>query len=114
MIAVLGTAYRENTRDDRNSPTGSLVKVLRGEGAIVRIHDPFVPDHQGPLGPVMSGADAVVVVVAHDAYRGIHLAGLRRSMRSPVLVDGRRVFEPAAAETAGLTYLAVGRGTVES
>jgi UDP-N-acetyl-D-mannosaminuronic acid dehydrogenase len=110
LIAVLGVAYREDTKDDRNSPTSVLVRALREGGATVRLHDPHVPGHQGPLAAVTDRADAVLVMVAHSAYRGIDPVSLRRAMRTPVLVDGRRVFDPAAAEAAGFTYLAVGRG----
>lgn len=108
IVAVLGVAYREDTKDDRNSPTAALARELRSEGATVRLHDPHVPDHQSPLADVTEGADAAVLMVAHSAYRSIEPASLRRTMRTPVLVDGRRVFDPATAEAAGLTYLAVG------
>lgn len=108
-IAVLGVAYREDTKDDRNSPTVALVRALRDEGAIVSLHDPHVPAYQGPLASVTDGADAVLVMVAHEPYRRLDAPALRRGMRTPVLVDGRRVLDPAAAEAAGLTYLAVGR-----
>lgn len=109
LIGVLGAAYRENTKDDRNSPTMPLVRALREEGATVCIHDPLVEPYRGPLSDVTDGADAVLLMVAHDEYSKLDVLTLRQAMRTPVVVDGRRVFDPASAEAAGLTYLAVGR-----
>ena len=54
--------------------------------------------------------DAVVVMVAHDAYRELGLAGLRELVAHPVLVDGRNVFLPEQVQATGWIYRGVGRG----
>jgi UDP-N-acetyl-D-mannosaminuronic acid dehydrogenase len=109
-VAVLGYAYLENSDDTRNSPTETLVTELRKRGAQVVIHDPFVPEYQGDLQALCQGADAAVIMVRHDAYRAVALPDLKAWLRRPVLVDGRRVFEPEAARKAHLIFRAVGRG----
>jgi UDP-N-acetyl-D-mannosaminuronate dehydrogenase len=76
----------------------------------VRIHDPFVADYAGPLEPVIDQADALLVLVAHEAYRALDLASLRPLMRAPVLVDGRHVVSDAAARAAGFDLVTVGVG----
>lgn len=111
-VGVLGVSYREKTRDVRNSPTDRLAEALRGAGATVTLHDALVPAHRGPLGEVTAGADALILMVAHDEYRSLDLPALKNAMRTPLVVDGRRVVDAVAAEAAGLTYLAVGRGEV--
>lgn len=108
-IAILGAAYRPDTRDDRNSPTAPLVRSLRADGAEVRVHDPYILEHRRALADIAAGADAAVVMVAHQEYRRMDLVALRGSMRTPVLVDGRRAIDAGAARSAGFTYLAVGR-----
>jgi UDP-N-acetyl-D-mannosaminuronic acid dehydrogenase len=107
-IALLGYAYLENTGDTRNSPSVALAEHLEGEGASVTIHDPFVPEHRGPVEQVVRGADAVALAVAHHEYRSLSPAAIRELLRTPVIVDGRRVLDAAACRDAGLTYLAVG------
>jgi len=109
-VAVLGYAYLEESDDTRNSPSAALVDVLRARGAGVAIHDPWVPAYRGDVLQVAAGCDATVVMVAHRAYRDLDLAALARVMRTPVVVDGRRAVDAAAARAAGLRYAAVGVG----
>lgn len=109
-ICVCGWAYLEGSDDTRNSPSEALVEILRARGAEVRIHDPYVHEHQGDVYERADGCDAVVLAVAHPAYRALDLAALRTRLRHPVLVDGRRVIDAATARTAGFTYRAVGLG----
>lgn len=109
-VAVLGYAYLEDSDDERNSPSAVLVEALTSRGAKVRVHDPYVARFQGELATTLEGADAVVLAVAHKAYRALDVASLRAALRTPVLVDGRFVFEPAEARAAGLTFRGIGRG----
>ena len=109
-VAVLGYAYLENSDDTRNSPSEILVNRLEELGAQVRIHDPWVREYQGDLTEVVRDCDAVVVMVAHDAYRELGLAGLRELVAHPVLVDGRNVFPPEQVQATGWIYRGVGRG----
>ncbi|MCI0395878.1 MAG: nucleotide sugar dehydrogenase [Chloroflexi bacterium] len=109
-VLVLGYAYLENSDDSRNSPSQALVAQLGGRVQEVRIHDPWVPGYQGELLTLAAGCDAAVVMVAHQAYRQLHLPELKAMLRTPVLIDGRHVFERSQAEAAGLLYRCVGQG----
>lgn len=113
-VAVLGYAYLENTGDTRNSPSGALVERLEQAGASVAIHDPFVPEYRGAVEDVVRGADAVAVAVAHREYDGLSPDMLRGLLRTPLVVDARRVLDSAACRDAGLTYLAIGLPTEDS
>jgi UDPglucose 6-dehydrogenase len=55
------------------------------------------------------GADALVLVTEWPQYRELDLARLATKMHTPVLVDGRNLFDPKEAGKAGWTYLGVGR-----
>lgn len=109
-IAVLGYAYLENSDDTRNSPSAVLTNYLRDQGAEVVIHDPWVAEYQGDLFEKVKGCDAAIVMVAHQAYKGIDLAELREVMGEGVLVDGRHLFVMDDARKAGLHYYCVGQG----
>jgi UDP-N-acetyl-D-mannosaminuronic acid dehydrogenase len=107
-IAVLGYAYLEDSDDTRNSPSRSLVAGLRELGAQPVVHDPWIHEYAGDVYEQVKGCDAAIVMVAHSAYRGMDLAQLRQALKHPILVDGRKVFDPVSARAAGFIFRAVG------
>lgn len=109
-VAVLGYAYLENSDDVRNTPSEPLVAGLQRLGARVRVHDPFVAGYQGDIFETLGGADAAVIMVGHDCYKQLDLGAVHKALRLPVLIDGRRVFEPEAARQAGIAFRGLGRG----
>ncbi len=107
-VLVMGYAYLEESDDTRNSPSEALVQQLAGRGAQVVIHDPYVPGYQGDLLAAAQGCDAAIVMVNHQAYRTANLAALSGVMRQPLLIDGRRVYQPEALRQAGWQYVLIG------
>lgn len=113
-VLILGFSYLENSDDTRNSPSKSLFEWLVGQGATVVVHDPWVSEYQGDLYGKAEGCDAVALMVAHDEYRSLSMAELKRKLRMPILVDGRNVFDPDQARKAGFRLISVGRSTKSS
>ena len=109
-ILVLGYTYLENSDDTRNSPSEILVQELQQRQAKVVIHDPYVAAYKGNLQAKAQGADAIAVMVAHEEYKAIDLAYLSEGLRSPVLVDGRAVYQKEQAERAGFYFIGLGTG----
>ncbi|HEX7974912.1 MAG TPA: nucleotide sugar dehydrogenase [Anaerolineales bacterium] len=109
-ILVMGYAYLESSDDTRNSPSEGLVNRLNELGARPVIHDPHVPGYQGDLHSMARGCEAAVVMVRHPEYLRLNLAGLRADLSAPILVDGRHVYSPEAAQAAGLVYVGIGVG----
>jgi UDP-N-acetyl-D-mannosaminuronic acid dehydrogenase len=109
-FAVLGYAYLEDSDDARNSPTAELVRWLEERGASIAIHDPFVEECERDLESVVRGADCLVLMVAHSAYRSLDLAHLGSIMRTRTVVDGRHVLDRNDALAAGFIYRCVGVG----
>ena len=109
-VAVLGYAYLENSDDMRNSPSSVLVTRLKDQGVEIVVHDPWVEDYRGDLFGAVKDRDAVVVMVAHDEYRQIDLIKLKAALRTPILVDGRHIFDQTQVETAGFVYRCIGKG----
>jgi UDP-N-acetyl-D-mannosaminuronic acid dehydrogenase len=107
-VAVLGYAYLENIGDARNSPTIPLVESLHALGARVMIHDPHFAEYNIGLRETVVGSDCVIVMVAHDEYRALDLADLREWVATPVLIDGRNVFDKVRARELGFIYKGVG------
>jgi len=109
-IALLGTAYRPNSEDTRNSPTLALATVLAGRGAAVVLHDPYVrPGDQNlertglaesftrDLDQALFGADGAVICAAHDEYRSEWPRILRFFPETPAVFDGCRLFSRSEA-----------------
>ena len=118
-IALLGLAFKPNTDDMREASSLVLSSRLQGAGARVRAYDPVAEEEARKLirgvafapsaAEAIEGADAVVLVTEWPEFSELDLAGMARSMRGSLLVDGRNFFEPEAARRAGLVYEAIGR-----
>jgi UDP-N-acetyl-D-mannosaminuronic acid dehydrogenase len=118
-ITVLGVAYLEDSDDTRNTPAVPLIHLLQEKCASVVAHDPYVRQLDGyeltrNLEMALKDADAAVLVTKHKQYFELDPAWLKETMRTPVLIDGRNVFEAERMQTAGLVYRAVGKGETEA
>lgn len=56
------------------------------------------------------GCDALVVVTEWNEFKNLDLARIRAVMKTPVLLDGRNIYEPAEMRALGFTYRGIGRG----
>ena len=109
-VAALGYAYLPECDDTRNSPSETFVRLALAKGCEVRVHDPFVVAHARPLEEVLDQADALVVLVAHEAYKRLDLDEVVARMRTKVLVDARGVVDRERARRAGLVWRGLGEG----
>ncbi len=120
-FAVWGLAFKPKTDDMREAPAITVIEGLVGNGAKVRAHDPVAAevarrifDGRGvELVPepyqAAEGADALLLVTEWNEFRQPDLERLKAIMRTPVLLDGRNVWDAAKARAAGFTYYGVGR-----
>jgi UDPglucose 6-dehydrogenase len=121
-IGVLGLAFKQNTDDVRLSPAIELCQRLLKEGARLRVNDPKAMDKarallpEGPqveyvedLDAVPEGCDAVAVATEWPEFTRLDLARARKSMVTPIFVDGRNLFDPAEMERHGFIYKSIGR-----
>ena len=118
-VALLGLAFKPGTNDMREAPSLVLAARLLAEGANVRGWDPVAIDEARRLLPgielhedlleAVAGADAAVVVTEWEELREVASPAMRDAMRTPLIVDGRNLLDPAAARGAGFTYESIGR-----
>jgi UDPglucose 6-dehydrogenase len=122
-IALWGLAFKPDTDDMREASSVVLAARLIAEGAEVAGYDPVVTRAQAtgvlPRGIQLAetaldaarGADAVVIVTEWPQFAVPFGDGsLLRVMRTPLVIDGRNMLDPAAVEAAGFAYEGVGRG----
>ncbi len=113
-VAVMGLAFLRDSDDTRNTPAFKVISELKDECDIV-VHDPFARPQVGidPLRDeweTLKGADCAIFVTDHTAYQGMDLARLRKSMRTPLIIDGRNLFQKSDCEKAGVRYRGIGKG----
>lgn len=112
-IALLGATYKANVDDTRESPTTRIAELLEERGYQVRVHDPVAAAYSLPLAPsvdaAVRGADAVVLLVAHDAYATLDPRSLGNLMRRRVLIDGQGRLAPERWREEGFAVYALGR-----
>ena len=116
---MLGLTFKPNTDDMREAPSIALISALRDMGARVRAYDPAGMEQAKPLlGDVTycsgaydaaEGADALVIVTEWEEFRALDFDRLKRTMKSPVLVDLRNIYRPEEVARAGFFYASVGR-----
>lgn len=117
-IVVLGFSYKENVGDPRESPVEIFVEELRKRNACVHLVDPYIEDgYLNEFGNVekdiykaLESADAMVLMTAHREFRELDMQRIKESMRMPILIDGRRIFERFELERMGFTYRGIGVG----
>ena len=120
-VAIWGLAFKPETDDIREAPALDIIEDLRAAGVQCAGYDPIAtPNVRAQIGDVITyattpyaaaeGADAVVLVTEWHELRHPDFAKLRGLVRTPLLFDGRNVWDPAEARAAGFTYLGIGRG----
>jgi UDPglucose 6-dehydrogenase len=118
-IALLGLAFKPHTNDMRGAPSLVLAPRLITEGAIVSGWDPVALEEakarlagvefSDSLLDAVEDADAAVIVTEWPELRNLASPEVRQAMRTPLIVDGRNVLDPAAVRAAGFDYESVGR-----
>jgi len=115
-ICILGFAFLEDSDDTRNTPALTLYNILKPICREVIVHDPYVVAYEGvdlttDLEKAVKDRDCVAITTRHREYRELKLDWLREILATPVIVDGRNVFNQEDALSAGFTFRGVGIGT---
>lgn len=122
-IAIWGLAFKPNTDDLREAPSIDIISALLKEGAVIRAYDPVAMDNMKQIFSEITysknpyeaaeGADAVVLLTEWNEFKQIDLKKIRNSLRYPLIVDGRNVYNPQDMEALGFHYVSVGRKEVK-
>ncbi|HMF30102.1 MAG TPA: UDP-glucose/GDP-mannose dehydrogenase family protein [Candidatus Lokiarchaeia archaeon] len=118
-IAILGLAFKPDTDDMREAPVIKIVNELLEQGAQVVATDPVaIPNAQKILGDKISfaseisdalaGADAAAIVTEWAQFKALSPDDFLQAMNSPVVVDGRKIYDPKVMLGAGVKYFQIG------
>ena len=121
-IAVWGLAFKPNTDDMRQAPSIPLIERMLANGIFVQAYDPRAAKNaETVLGPreevmytdtafdALNGADALVLVTEWDEFCDPDVTRMRDAMKTPVIFDGRNLFDPQHMRDQGMVYYSIGR-----
>ena len=119
-IGLLGLAFKPNTDDMREAPSIDIAQGLIAAGARVRAYDPVAVDNARKVLPAVTmfndpyvmarDCDAIIVITEWNEFKQLDLKTIRATMRTPILFDGRNIYDPIEVRSMGFTYRGVGRG----
>ena len=121
-FAIWGLSFKPNTDDMREAPSRVVINGLLARGATVTVYDPvameearkvFADEPGVRFAPstvnALDGADALIIVTEWKEFRSPDFADMKKRMKSPVVFDGRNLYDPAVMRDSGVEYFSVGR-----
>jgi len=118
-IGVLGLAFKPNTDDIRDARATRLIQILKQEGAIVQAYDPKAMKNMsavhyditycGSAYEAAKDAHAVILVTEWSEFLSLDFEMLKAVMKSPILFDGRNLYDPIEMKSSGIEYYGLGR-----
>jgi len=122
-FALWGLSFKPNTDDMREASSRVLMEELWKAGAKVQAYDPEAMNETqriyglrdnlslvGTKEAALKGADALIICTEWQQFRAPDFAVIKANLKSPVVFDGRNLFEPARMARDGFSYYAIGRG----
>ena len=126
-LAVLGLAFKGGTDDVRESPAFDIIHMLLHEGCSIRAYDPAATERSKEMLPPTAAleyvsdpysaamdADALLILSDWSDFGQLDLEKLHYTLRYPIVIDGRNLYDPTEMASKGFTYLSVGRPSVHS
>ena len=122
-MSLWGLSFKPQTDDIREAPSRALLEALWAAGARVQAYDPEAMDEAQRLYPdqpalkladsrdeALRGADALVICTEWQHFRAPDFERILRSLSSPVIFDGRNLYDPDKLAAMGFAYFGIGRG----
>lgn len=119
-LGVWGLAFKPRTDDMRDAPSIAVVESLLQAGARIQAYDPeALVEAKKIFGSriryerrnydALKGADGLLVITEWNEFRRPNFGYMKGLMKSPVIFDGRNIYEPAEMRRLGFTYYSIGR-----
>lgn len=122
-FALWGLSFKPNTDDMREASSRVLMEALWERGAQVQAYDPEAMDEaqriyghrpdlklMGTKEAALQNADALVICTEWQSFRAPDFDAIKKSLKQPVIFDGRNLYDPERLNKRGFVYYAIGRG----
>jgi UDPglucose 6-dehydrogenase len=121
-FAMWGLAFKPNTDDMREAPSRTMLEALWAMGASISAYDPAAMEEtrriygeradlllvDSPM-DALKGADALLIVTEWKVFRSPNFDTMKSLLKTPLIFDGRNLYEPQAMRDMGFDYLPIGR-----
>lgn len=118
-IAIWGLAFKPKTDDMREAPSIKIIGELQKLGANIKAFDPITENNakkilknieygNNPYNTIKD-CDALVIVTEWDEFRQLDLELVKSLLKTPIIIDGRNIYDPKEMETYGFKYISIGR-----
>ncbi len=121
-FALWGLAFKPNTDDMREASSRVLIDELIKAGATITAYDPVAMDEGKRIfkdeknltfadtqDEALKNADALIIVTEWTEFRSPDFALIKASLKSPMIFDGRNLYDPKAVRALGFNYFPIGR-----
>jgi UDPglucose 6-dehydrogenase len=123
IITLLGLAFKPGTDDIRSAPSIKIAKKLLEDGAKLKVYDPVAADNfkrESGVSPhasivycdsaliALKGSEGTILVTEWDEFVNLKPNDFKQAMKNPIVVDGRRIFDPRTFEETGVTLKSIG------
>ena len=119
QIGVLGLSFKPNTDDIRESPALNLITSLIKTGVKIKVYDPVAMDNAKKEFPdieycktaydVADNADALIVATEWEEFKMLNMQSVWGLMRTPLVIDGRNIYNPEQMKDWAFVYYGIGR-----
>ncbi|REF28103.1 UDPglucose 6-dehydrogenase [Xenorhabdus cabanillasii] len=122
-FAIWGLSFKPNTDDMREASSRVLMEVLWESGAKIQAYDPEAMQEaqriygqrddlalMGTKEAALKGADALIICTEWQNFRAPDFDVIKNSLKTPVIFDGRNLYDPERLQSRGFTYYGIGRG----
>ncbi len=122
-IAVLGLSFKPNTDDMREAPSVDIIKSLLKKGSFIKAYDPVAREkakeifkddimYCKSMYEAMQNADLLLILTEWKEFSKIDFKKVKSLLKTPIIVDGRNIFEPQRMADLGFKYYSIGRKTL--
>lgn len=124
-FGILGLAFKPNTDDLREAKSIEIIEALQAKGAKIRTFDPIAMEGAQKIlsgditycenaYEVAEGCDAVIVVTDWNEFKTLNMEKLRDAMKTPLVFDGRNIYNPEKMRKLGIEYFSIGRPSTKN
>ncbi|MCK4352145.1 UDP-glucose/GDP-mannose dehydrogenase family protein [candidate division WOR-3 bacterium] len=118
-IGILGLSFKPDTEDMRYAPSIDIIQMLQKEGAKIKAYDPqAIPSAKKIFKSityckdpyeVARGTDCLCILTEWAEFKKLDMSRIKSLLKSPIIIDGRNIFNKEKMEKLGFTYKGVGR-----
>lgn len=118
-FGVLGLAFKPDTDDMREAKSVEIIRLLEENGAKVKAYDPVAMANAQKILPGVTmcdnayeaakGADGLLIVTEWREFRQLNMERIKGLLTTPVIFDGRNIYDPDRIRAIGFEYYCVGK-----